>query len=46
MLGSSDVEELRVPGGHVGLILGRRGSKAAFPKIRDWLERHSDEQDT
>ncbi|HKM79913.1 MAG TPA: alpha/beta fold hydrolase [Candidatus Acidoferrum sp.] len=46
MLGSSDVEELRVPGGHVGLILGRHGSKAAFPKIRDWLERHSDEQDT
>jgi polyhydroxyalkanoate synthase subunit PhaC len=46
MLGSSDVEELRVPGGHVGLILGRRGSKAAFPRILDWLERHSDEQDT
>lgn len=46
MLGSSDVEELRVPGGHVGLIVGRRGSQAAFPKILDWLERHSDEQDT
>lgn len=46
MLGSSDVEEVRVPGGHVGLILGRRGSHAAFPKILDWLERHSNEQDT
>jgi polyhydroxyalkanoate synthase subunit PhaC len=46
MLGSSDVEELRVPGGHVGLILGRHGSKAAFPRILDWLERHSDEQET
>ena len=46
MLGSSDVEELRVPGGHVGLIVGRRGSQVAFPRILDWLEGHSDEQET
>ena len=45
LLGSSDVEQLRVPGGHVGLIAGRRGTEYTFPRICDWLERHSDEQD-
>lgn len=42
-VGSADVEELRLPAGHVGLIVGRSAHKKNIPAMADWLERHSEE---
>jgi polyhydroxyalkanoate synthase len=41
LVGSEDVEELRLPAGHVGLIVGRTAQRAYIPKMADWIERHS-----
>jgi polyhydroxyalkanoate synthase subunit PhaC len=41
-VGSKDVEELRLPAGHVGLFVGRSGQKVTLPKVADWIRRHSD----
>jgi polyhydroxyalkanoate synthase len=41
-VGSSDVEEVRVDAGHVGLFIGRSAQKLALPKVTDWIYRHSD----
>jgi polyhydroxyalkanoate synthase len=43
MVGSSDVEELRLPAGHVGLIVGRTAHRRNVPAMADWLERHTEE---
>jgi poly[(R)-3-hydroxyalkanoate] polymerase subunit PhaC len=42
-VGSKDVEELRIPAGHVGLFVGRSAQKLALPKITEWIHRRSDE---
>ena len=45
LVGSEDVEELRLNAGHVGLIVGGTAHKRNLPAMSDWLVRHSDEQD-
>lgn len=42
MVGSDDVEELRLPAGHVGLVTGRGAYKRTMPAIAEWLKAHSD----
>ncbi|MDQ1394947.1 MAG: poly[(R)-3-hydroxyalkanoate] polymerase subunit PhaC [Acidimicrobiaceae bacterium] len=42
LVGSSDREELRLPAGHVGLIVGRSAQQKHLPAMADWLERHSE----
>jgi polyhydroxyalkanoate synthase subunit PhaC len=43
LVGSEDVEEVRLPAGHVGLMASRTASKATIPRIVDWIYRHSEE---
>lgn len=43
LVGSADVEEVRLPAGHVGLMASRTASKATIPRIVDWIYRHSEE---
>ena len=43
LVGSSDVEEIRLPAGHVGLMASRTASKWTIPRIVDWTHRHSEE---
>lgn len=40
--GSTDVEELLLPAGHVGLFVGRAARKITLPKVIDWIHRHSE----
>ncbi|MFV0309423.1 MAG: alpha/beta fold hydrolase [Desertimonas sp.] len=42
LVGSGDVEELRLPAGHVGLVVGRTAQKRYLPAMANWLERHAD----
>jgi polyhydroxyalkanoate synthase len=41
-VGSADAEELPLPAGHVGLIVGRAAQTKYIPAMMDWLERHSE----
>jgi polyhydroxyalkanoate synthase len=41
LVGSSDVEELRLPSGHVGVVIGRSAQRRNLPAMADWLERRS-----
>jgi poly[(R)-3-hydroxyalkanoate] polymerase subunit PhaC len=41
LVGSTDVEELRLPSGHVGVIIGRAAQARNIPAMADWLGRHS-----
>jgi poly[(R)-3-hydroxyalkanoate] polymerase subunit PhaC len=43
LVGSEDVNELRLESGHIGFVAGRRAAKVAWPQIRDWLASHSEE---
>lgn len=43
-LGSPDVESHVIPAGHIGLIMGRSGTKVSIPLMLDWLRRQSEEQ--
>ena len=43
LVGSSDVEELRIPGGHASLVTGRQAAKVTLPGIIRWLDDHSEE---
>ena len=40
LVGSRDVEVLRVPAGHVALVTGRTADRVTIPGIIDWLRRH------
>jgi polyhydroxyalkanoate synthase subunit PhaC len=40
LVGSTDVEELVLKGGHVGVIVGRAARTSLWPRVVDWLERH------
>jgi polyhydroxyalkanoate synthase subunit PhaC len=42
LVGSSDFEELRLPAGHVGLVVGRTAHQRYLPAMADWLTRHSE----
>jgi polyhydroxyalkanoate synthase len=42
LVGSADVEELRLPAGHVGVIAGRAAQRHNIPAMADWLARHSE----
>jgi polyhydroxyalkanoate synthase len=41
LVGSTDVEELRLPAGHVGLIVGKGAHRRTLPAMADWVRRHS-----
>lgn len=41
MVGSTDKEILRLPGGHIGIMAGSGASKVAWPKIEAWLSERS-----
>ena len=43
LVGSEDVEEVRLPAGHVGLMASRTASKATIPRIVNWIYRHGEE---
>lgn len=43
LLPAAEFEELRVPAGHVGLVMGRKGVQVTMPGIVDWLVRHGEE---
>ena len=42
LVGSADVEELRLRAGHVGLVAGRAANKISLPHIAAWMQAHSD----
>lgn len=42
LVGSQDLEELVIPGGHAAMVTGRQAAKVTVPGIIDWLRRHSD----
>lgn len=42
LVGSASAEELRLPAGHVGLIVGRSAHRRNIPAMADWLLRQSE----
>jgi polyhydroxyalkanoate synthase len=42
LVGSTDVEELRLPAGHVGLVVGKGAHRRTLPAMADWVRRHSE----
>lgn len=42
LVGSEQAEELRLPAGHIGLVVGRSAAKVTIPYMIDWWQRHSD----
>ena len=42
LVGSTDVEELRLPAGHVGLVVGKGARRRTLPAMADWVSRHSE----
>ena len=45
LVGSEDKEQIVLPAGHVGLIVGRSAAKVTMPAMADWIRRHSEEED-
>jgi polyhydroxyalkanoate synthase subunit PhaC len=43
LVGSEDKTEMRLPAGHVGLMVGRAASKHTMPAIADWLVSRSEQ---
>jgi polyhydroxyalkanoate synthase len=41
LVGSSDVTEVRIPAGHIGLAAGRDAKRNTVPRIIEWLNAHS-----
>ena len=41
LVGSTDKQLLRLPGGHIGLMAGHSASEVAWPKIDAWLSKRS-----
>jgi polyhydroxyalkanoate synthase len=41
LVGSTDVTELRIPAGHIGLAAGRDAKRNTIPRIIEWLNAHS-----
>jgi polyhydroxyalkanoate synthase len=42
LVGSEDVEELRLPAGHVGLVVGKSAQRRNIPAMAGWIERHAE----
>jgi polyhydroxyalkanoate synthase len=42
LVGSDEVEELRLAAGHVGLVAGRAAAKVTLPGIAAWIADHSE----
>jgi poly[(R)-3-hydroxyalkanoate] polymerase subunit PhaC len=40
MVGSKDATELRLPGGHVSLFVGRPAQTRSLPAVVDWIVGH------
>jgi len=43
LVGSADIEQIRLPAGHVGLLASRTASNWTIPRLVDWIQRHSEE---
>jgi polyhydroxyalkanoate synthase subunit PhaC len=43
LVGSAEAEDLRLPAGHVGLIVGRTAHKRNIPAMVEWLLAHSEQ---
>jgi len=43
LVGSEDFTLLELDAGHIGLAAGRTAHKVTFPRLVDWLARHSEE---
>jgi polyhydroxyalkanoate synthase len=41
LVGSTDKEQVVLPGGHIGLAVGRTAVKGLWPKLDDWLGQRS-----
>lgn len=41
-VGSADKQELRVPGGHIGVMAGSGAAKGTWPKVESWIAARSD----
>jgi polyhydroxyalkanoate synthase len=41
-VGSTDKTELKVPGGHIGVMAGSGASKGTWPKVESWIAERSD----
>ncbi|MDQ3485667.1 MAG: alpha/beta fold hydrolase [Actinomycetota bacterium] len=44
LVGSAEADELRLPAGHVGLVVGRAAHGRNIPAIAGWIERHSEQR--
>jgi len=42
LVGSAETEELRLPAGHVGLVVGKSAQRRNLPAMIAWLERQSE----
>ena len=42
LVGSSDVQEMRLPSGHVGVVIGRAAERSNLPAMASWLLHTSD----
>jgi poly[(R)-3-hydroxyalkanoate] polymerase subunit PhaC len=42
LVGSADAEELRLPGGHIGLVVGRSAHKRSLPLMIEFFKSHSE----
>jgi polyhydroxyalkanoate synthase len=42
LVGSTEVEELRLPAGHVGVIVGRTAHRHNIPAMAEWIGRHAE----
>lgn len=42
LVGSPDKEQILLPAGHVGLVVGRSASKGLWPALEKWLEARSE----
>ena len=40
LVGSAEVQEMRLPSGHVGVVIGRTAQRRNLPAMADWLEQH------
>jgi polyhydroxyalkanoate synthase subunit PhaC len=40
LVSSEDREEILLPGGHVGIVVGRSAKGNLWPRVSDWLSRH------
>ena len=42
LVGSTDSEQLRLKGGHIGLVVGRTAAKTTIPTIIEFLKKQSE----